>query len=140
MRPRTRRTTGARALTDTWRAEQRTAYSAAQAAADKKAEDIRILDIGDLIGIADFFVLLSARNERQLGTVIEAIEERLRRDDLRPIRREGAKESGWVIIDYGSVVVHAFSEEQRRFYGLERLWSDAPELEFSEAEHVGVRA
>lgn len=56
------------------------------------------------------------------------------------MRREGAKESGWVIIDYGSVVVHAFSEEQRQFYGLERLWADAPELEFSEAEHASAQA
>lgn len=85
-------------------------------------------------------MLLSATNERQLGTVIDAIEERLRADDRRPVRREGAKESGWVVIDYGDVIVHAFSEEQRRFYGLERLWSDAPELEFTEAGHASASA
>jgi ribosome-associated protein len=56
----------------------------------------------------------------------------------QPVRREGTSDSGWLLIDYGSVVVHAFSEEQRGFYGLERLWGDAPELQFSEAEHAAA--
>lgn len=132
--------TGARALTDSDRVAEQTAYYAADAAAAKKAHDIRIIDIGDLLGITDFFVLLSAGNERQLGTVVEEIEQRLKERDLRPVRREGTKDSGWVVIDYGDVVVHAFSEEQRAFYGLERLWADAPELEYSETERAGVEA
>ncbi len=83
-------------------------------------------------------MLLSAANERQLSTVVEEIEYRLKQEDRRPLRREGSKESGWLVIDYGDVVVHAFGQEQRDFYGLERLWADAPRLEYDEAEHAGA--
>lgn len=94
---------------------------------DKKATDIRILDLGELIGITDFFVLASASNDRQLGTVAEEIERRLKQDLRRaPLRREGTKGTGWIVLDYGDIVVHAFTQEQREFYSLERLWSDAP--------------
>ncbi len=102
----------------------------AAAASAKKAADILILDLGELIGITDFFVICSARNERQLRTVAEEIAFRVKEDHGRsPTRREGAPETGWIILDYGIVVVHAFTEEQRRFYDLERLWGDAPRLE-----------
>ncbi|MGH8896079.1 MAG: ribosome silencing factor [Egibacteraceae bacterium] len=101
----------------------------AAAAADKKATDIRILDLGELLGITDFFVLASASNDRQLGTVVEEVERRLKQGLGRaPLRREGAKETGWMVLDYGEVVVHAFTQAQRAFYDLERLWSDAPLL------------
>jgi ribosome-associated protein len=101
----------------------------AEAAADKKATDIRILDLGELLGITDFFVLVSASNDRQLGTVVEVVEHRLKqRLGRAPLRREGTKETGWMVLDYGEIVVHAFTEEQRAFYDLERLWSDAPLL------------
>lgn len=101
----------------------------AAAAADKKATDIRILDLGELLGITDFFVLASTSNDRQLGTVVEEIERRLKQDLRRvPLRREGTKETGWMVLDYGEIVVHAFTQAQRAFYDLERLWSDAPTL------------
>jgi ribosome-associated protein len=101
----------------------------AAAAGDKKATDIRILDLGELLGITDFFVLASASNDRQLGTVVDEIERRLKQDLGRaPLRREGTKDTGWIVLDYGEIVVHAFTEEQRAFYDLERLWSDAPTL------------
>ncbi|HVL99460.1 MAG TPA: ribosome silencing factor [Egibacteraceae bacterium] len=109
------------------------AISAAGAAADKKATDIRILDLGELLGITDFFVLVSAGNERHLGTVADEIEHRLKRDrDRVPRRREGTKDTGWVLLDYGDIVVHAFTSEQRSYYDLERLWSDAPKVPFDE--------
>lgn len=102
------------------------AVAAAAAADEKKATEIRILEVGELLGITDYFVLASAANDRQLGTVVEAIEERLKEQERSPRRREGTKQTGWMLLDYGDIVVHAFTLEQRRYYDLERLWSDAP--------------
>lgn len=102
------------------------AHTAARAAADKLATDIMILDVGDLLGVTDHFVLTSARSERQLGTVAGEVEGQLKMAGERPRRREGSKESGWVLLDYGAVVVHCFTEEMRAYYSLERLWADAP--------------
>ncbi len=81
------------------------------------------------MGITDFFVLASASNERQLGTVVEEVERRLKQGERRaPRHREGTKDTGWMVLDYGEIVVHTFTEAQRAFYDLERLWSDAPQL------------
>lgn len=107
------------------------AIAAAAASADKKAFDIRVLDVGDLIGVTDFFVLISAGNERQLGTVVDEIHQQLKqRHGLAPRRREGARDTGWMLIDYGDIVVHVFTSEQREYYDLERLWSDAEAFTF----------
>jgi ribosome-associated protein len=92
-----------------------------------------ILDLGTLLGITDFFVICSAGNERQLQTVVEEVLGRMKAGGRAPRRREGAKETGWMLVDYGDVVLHAFTEDQRQFYALERLWSDAPQLEFEDA-------
>lgn len=113
------------------------ALAAASAAADKKAQDITILDLGDLLGITDYFVIVSAANERQLGTVASEVERSLKAGGRAPERREGAKETGWILLDYGDVVVHAFTGEQREFYRLERLWSDAPRVAFELAVSAG---
>ncbi|MGH8906041.1 MAG: ribosome silencing factor [Egibacteraceae bacterium] len=105
------------------------ALTAAAAAADKKASDIQILDLGELISITDFFVLVSAANDRQLGTIVQEVERHIKQSAGRaPLRREGAKDAGWIVLDYGEFVVHAFTQEQRAFYGLERLWSDAAQV------------
>jgi ribosome-associated protein len=87
-------------------------------------------------------VLCSTRNERQLRTVVEEIAFRVKRDDggRLPLRREGAPETGWMVLDYGLVVVHAFTEEQRRFYALERIWADAPMIEFDDLVTVQAGA
>lgn len=85
-----------------------------------------ILDVGDLLGVTDHFVLTSAGSERQLGTVAAEVEAQLKLAGERPRRREGSKDSGWILLDYGAVVVHCFSEEMRAYYSLERLWADAP--------------
>lgn len=100
------------------------------------------MDLGELLGITDYFVLCSARNDRQLGTVADEIQQRLKQEGHAPRRREGAKDTGWMLLDYGVVVVHAFSEEQRRYYDLERLWSDAPTSVYDEVadELVAVRS
>ncbi|HTG48036.1 MAG TPA: ribosome silencing factor [Actinomycetota bacterium] len=113
------------------------AIAAARAAADKQAEDIVILDVHDLIVITDYFVICSAGTSRQVRTVIEAIEERLRNTTgSRPARREGEDGAGWWLLDYIDIVVHVFGTEERGYYDLERLWSDAPRLRWE----VGSRA
>jgi ribosome-associated protein len=103
------------------------ALAAAAAAADKKATDLLILEVGDIIAVVDLFLLATARSDRQLKAVTESIEERLREQyGLRPLRREGTPASGWILLDFGDLCCHVFSTEQRDFYSLERLWADVP--------------
>jgi ribosome-associated protein len=99
---------------------------AAQAAHDKKAEQVLAFDVSDQLAITDAFVLASASNERAVGAIVDEIEDKLRDADARPIRREGHREGRWVLLDYGEIVVHVQHEEERSFYALERLWSDCP--------------
>jgi ribosome-associated protein len=107
---------------------------AANAAADKKAEDIVVLDVGDILGIADAFVITSAPNTRQVRTIVDEVEKQLReRDDARPRSVEGLDDASWVLLDYGNVVVHVFLTETRSFYGLERLWADAARVPWENA-------
>jgi len=114
-------------------ASREVARAAARAAADKQAERVVVLDVHELIVITDFFVICSATSERQLKTVIEAVEDTVRQDlDVRPVRREGEQGSGWWLLDYVDVVIHVFGEEQRDYYDLERLWRDAPRLEWGD--------
>jgi ribosome-associated protein len=98
-------------------------------ASDKLATDIVLLDIRPIATVADYFVVASTGSERQLQAVVRDIEQALRNDDgVRPLRVEGQSSSGWVLMDYGDVVVHLFSVEQRAFYRLEELWSAAVPL------------
>ena len=117
------------------------AIAAARASSDKQADDVVILDVHELIVITDFFVICSAGNRRQIKTVIENVEDRLRRRlGVRPVRREGEADAGWWLLDYIDVVVHVFGTEERSYYDLERLWRDAPRLgwdEGSEAASAG---
>ena len=99
---------------------------AAQAAHDKKADQVLAFDVSEQIAITDAFVLASANNERAVGAIVDEIEEKLRDAGAKPIRREGHKEGRWVLLDYGEIVVHVQHEEERMFYALERLWSDCP--------------
>lgn len=110
------------------------AARAARAAAAKQATDIVVLDVHELIVITDFFVICSASSHRQVKTVIEAIEDSIRELGEKPIRREGEDEAGWWLLDYIDVVVHVFGESERAYYDLERLWRDAPRLEWQESE------
>ena len=114
--------------------------TAAAAASDKLATDIRILDLGELLGITDFFVLVSASNERQLRTIIDEVQRKSAESGRKPRRREGTSDTGWMLLDYGDVVVHAFTTEQRSFYDLERLWRDAPVVPFVDAPAVAPAA
>ena len=103
-----------------------TALLAAQAAADKLATDVSIVDVSDRLAITDAFVLASATNEPAVKAIVDEVEEKLREAGTKPIRREGHKEGRWVLLDYGEIVVHVQHEEERMFYALERLWSDCP--------------
>jgi ribosome-associated protein len=102
------------------------AVAAADAADDKKATDLILLEVADVLALVDVFLLVTAGSDRQLKAVADAIEERLRGMGRKPSRREGAPPSGWVLLDFGDLVCHLFSTEQRDFYTLERLWADVP--------------
>jgi ribosome-associated protein len=97
-------------------------------AADKKASDIVLLEIGALTTLADYFVICSGQSERQLGAIADGIAEGLRDEGTRPIGREGSPIAHWMLMDYGAVIVHVMTPPERDFYQLERLWADAPLL------------
>jgi ribosome-associated protein len=107
------------------------AIVAARAAADKIATDVVILDVGDIIGITEAFVIASGTNTRQVRSICDEVEFALKVEaDLGPLRIEGLKDASWVLVDYGMLVVHVFLTETREFYDLERLWSDAPRIDW----------
>lgn len=94
-------------------------------ASDKKASDILLLDIKDVTTIADYFVICSGSNARQIQAIADAIDEELRNQGAHLLHREGAAETGWVLLDFGDVIVHIFGAKEREYYRLERLWSEA---------------
>ncbi|MDR3562892.1 MAG: ribosome silencing factor [Negativicutes bacterium] len=97
----------------------------AEAADDKKARDIVILDMNGITLVADYFVICSANSTTQVQAIADGIEEKLAKHGVKVLRKEGFRESHWVLLDYGSCVAHIFVEEDRQFYNLERLWGDA---------------
>ncbi|MEO6486830.1 MAG: ribosome silencing factor [Thermoanaerobaculia bacterium] len=108
---------------------------AVAAAHDKKAIDLDVLAVGKLTSIADYFILCSATSERQAQAVADAVVSKLQEDlRVKPLLIEGTPPGRWILLDFGDFIFHVFTEECRRFYGLERLWGDAPNLtaEFSE--------
>jgi ribosome-associated protein len=108
--------------------------AAAQAAADKLASDILLLDVSEQLVITDVFLLASAPNDRQVMAIVDEIEDRLRSLGSKPVRREGEKEGRWVLLDFGDIVVHVQHQEERVFYALERLWKDCPVIPFVDAD------
>ncbi|HEX2040344.1 MAG TPA: ribosome silencing factor [Acidimicrobiales bacterium] len=107
--------------------------TAAKAASDKKGEDTVVLEVGHVLAITDAFVITSGANTRQVKTIAEEVEKKI--DEAggpKPLRIEGLDDARWVLIDYGDFVVHVFLDEVRRYYELERLWSDAPRLDWQE--------
>lgn len=106
---------------------------AARAAAAKKGDDPVILEVGEVLAITDAFVITSGANARQVRTIAEEVEAQVaRRCGPRPLRVEGLDDARWALLDYGDFVVHVFLDEVRRYYDLERLWSDAPRVEWEE--------
>ena len=101
---------------------------AADAAQNKKALDVEILDIQGLTTIADYILICSATNITQIGAIADGIGHALAERGVRPSHIEGGSESTWVLMDYGDVIVHIFDEQTRSFYGLERLWGDAKRI------------
>ncbi len=102
----------------------------AQAALDHKAIDLAILEVKKLSSFADYFVISSGSSDRQVQAIASHIEEKLGKQGLHPLGIEGKREGRWVLLDYGDVIIHIFYPPIREFYDLERLWSDAPKVEW----------
>jgi ribosome-associated protein len=107
---------------------ERKARRAAQAALDRKAIDLVVLDVTALSSVTDYFLVCSGRSTTHLASITEAIRAELKQDGVRPLHVEGTTESGWVLLDYGDVLMHVFLEDTRAYYALERLWGDAPSI------------
>lgn len=108
------------------------ARAAAQAAYDKKADDILVLDLTELSDVCDYFVIMSGSNARLVDSVVDEIEEQVAAQcGEHPFSIEGRDQRTWILMDYGSVIVHVFTPEAREYYRLERLWGDAPQLELA---------
>ena len=101
---------------------------AVSAADDRKAVDLKVLHLQKVSDFTDYFLICSGTSERQVQAIADAVQEKLRAARVRPLHVEGFNRGQWVLIDYGDLVVHVFQEEPRRFYALERLWGDAPEV------------
>ncbi len=97
---------------------------AAEAASEKQASDILVLDIRRVTLLADYFVICSAQTERQLQTVVEEVEEQLGRAGVELLGREGTADSGWAVLDFGDVIVHVFRPQERAYYRLEEVWAE----------------
>lgn len=104
------------------------AQRGARAALDKKAQALQVLDLQALSGIADYFLICTGTSTTHVETIAAGIEATLKAEGPRVLHRDGLPESGWILLDYGDVVVHVFLPETRAFYALDRLWGDAPEL------------
>lgn len=112
-------------------------HAAADAAADKLAQQVIAFDVSEQLVITDVFVICSASNDRQVRAIVDAVEERLLGLGAKPVRREGQQEGRWVLLDFADIVVHVQHEDERVFYALERLWSDCPAIAL--ADSGGVR-
>lgn len=101
------------------------AKAAVDVASDKKASDVILLDIRNVSIIADYFVICSGQNTRQIQAIADAIDEELGEQGANVLHREGRAETGWLLLDFGDVIVHIFGPKEREYYRLERLWSEA---------------
>lgn len=115
---------------------QEKAFLCARALLDRKAIDLVILEVKDLSSFTDYFLICSGNSDRQVQAIATHVEEKLRKEGLRPFGTEGKSEGRWILLDYGDVVVHVFYHPVREFYDLERLWSEAPRLELPQVRKV----
>jgi ribosome-associated protein len=99
-----------------------------EVASEKLAEDIVMLDLRGLASFADYFIIMTAESSRQIEALDEDLTEALKQEEVRRFHREGTAGSGWILLDFSDVIVHIFGPEEREFYGLERLWSRAPQV------------
>ena len=95
-----------------------------QALDDKKGEDIRVIEIGDISTIADYFIIANGTNSSQVSALVDAVKDALGKKGYDPKRIEGIRTASWILMDYGDIIVHVFSKEDRLFYDLERIWRD----------------
>ncbi|MGQ0803656.1 MAG: ribosome silencing factor [Actinomycetota bacterium] len=110
---------------------------AAGAASGKKADDILVLEVGDIISITDYFVIASASNPRLVRTIVDEVGRVMKEEaSLSPRGTEGLDDASWVLLDYGDIVVHVFLDETRAYYDLDRLWADAPRVDWEQAVAV----
>ena len=112
--------------------EQEMVSIACKAIDDKKALDIKVIDIREVSVIADYFVITSGSNLNQVQAIVDNVEEQLGRAGFEPKQIEGTRNSNWILMDYGDLIIHVFDEENRLFYDLERIWRDGKELDVSE--------
>ena len=112
----------------------------AQAALDKKAEDLQVFDLRGLTSYTDYIVLCSGTSDRQVQAIAEGIEAELKTENARVLGTEGYEEGQWILLDYGDVIVHVFFQHVRDFYDLEGLWSDAPRLSVPGATSTSAQA
>ena len=109
------------------------ALLSAQAAYDKKADNVRLLNVANVSGFADYFLICSAESHRQVQALGDAIEKQLAQVGSRPLSVEGTGQANWLLMDYSDLIVHIFRTETREFYGLDQLWGDAPRVRISAA-------
>ena len=102
------------------------------ALSDKKGEDIKVIEIGKLSTVADYFIIANGSNAPHVESLVDNVEEELLKEKIHAERIEGIKSSGWILMDYNDVVVHVFSKEDRLFYDLERIWRDGKEINVEE--------
>ena len=109
------------------------AILAAKALDSKKGEEVKIMEVTDLTSLADYFVICTGSSNTQINALCDAVEKALKEQaEEAPLRREGYRDGTWVLLDYGAVCVHVFSQEAREFYDLERLWQDGKPLDLSD--------
>ena len=105
---------------------------AARAASSKQGEAVVILDVRELITITDYFVIASGASDRQVDTIADEVLRELKKNETRPVRKEGDPAARWILLDFVDFVVHVFHEEEREYYRLENLWRDAPVVEWQD--------
>lgn len=110
----------------------------AGAALHKHAQDLVLLDVAELSGYADYFLLASARSTRQAAAIADYVLRFLKKSGVKPMGQDGLKEGRWALLDYGDVVVHVFHQPVRELYDLDSLWADAPRLEYEPDELAGL--
>lgn len=105
---------------------------ACRALDEKKGKDIKVIDIHEVSVIADYFVIASASNQNQVQAMVDNVEEMLTKAGYEPKQIEGTRNSSWILMDYGDLIIHVFDEENRLFYDLERIWRDGKVLKMEE--------
>ncbi|MDO4910368.1 MAG: ribosome silencing factor [Corynebacterium sp.] len=108
---------------------QEQATIAALAASEKLGQDISVFDVSQQLPFADYFVIVSADNERQISSIVDEVEDKMREAGVKPVNREGVRDTRWALVDFGDIIVHIMRESEREFYNLDGLWGDCPRLE-----------